>query len=388
VKESCTDLSRISCAAERNSSEAHSRTNSRRAFFSCRRCSSRRDHVLSVQGIQHIARRNAFRLHLVLVHVDRDLRALASIRERQHRPRYGHQLGANRVLTQVGQLLLVQALTGDTELNPVPKTSSCKGGPVPSVPRDTAKMGAEEYDVRTNAAPHTIDELGMLPIKDVNGAVVYMRTWPPSAVAMTIGFGIFATGRFFPAIIKEFKRRYQDVQVSLVEMTPVMHHKALQSGTIDVAFTRPMQSSDAENLRFEHLQTQPFCAVILKSHPLAKKRSILIRELANERFILIDRNSAPVTFDKVISLCAEAGFSPRIGATSTASTGMIALVAAGEGVALLADDSAVLRGNELVAVPLADAMASVDLVIAWAPHHENPVLRSFLDVAIKKRRKP
>ena len=205
---------------------------------------------------------------------------------------------------------------------------------------------------------------------------------------LTIGFGIFATGTLFSAIIKEFKRRYQDVQVSLMEMTPVMHHKALQSGTIDVAFTRPMQSSAAETLRFEHFQTQPFCAVMLKSHPLAKKRSILIRELANERFILNDRNNAPVTFDKVISLCADAGFSPRIGATSSASTGMIALVAAGEGVALLPQDSAVLRGNELVLVPLADRMASVDLVIAWAPEHENSVLHSFLDVALKKGRKP
>ena len=94
------------------------------------------------------------------------------------------------------------------------------------------------------------------------------------------------------------------------------------------------------------------------------------------------------SFDKVISLCADAGFSPRIAATSSASTGMIALVAAGEGVALLPQDSAVLRGNELMLVPLADRMASVDLVIAWAPEHENPVLHSFLDVALKKRRKP
>jgi hypothetical protein len=33
-------------------------------------------------------------------------------------------------------------------------------------------------------------------------------------------------------------------------------------------------------------------------------------------------------------------------------------------------------------------MASVDLVIARAPEHENPVLHSFLDVALKKGRKP
>src|SRR5271168_283700 len=42
-------------------------------------------------------------------------------------------------------------------------------------PVGTAKVGAEEYDVRTNAAPHTIDELGMMPIKEVNGAIVYIR---------------------------------------------------------------------------------------------------------------------------------------------------------------------------------------------------------------------
>jgi DNA-binding transcriptional LysR family regulator len=205
---------------------------------------------------------------------------------------------------------------------------------------------------------------------------------------LTIGFGLYSAGTFFSAIIKEFKRRFQDVQVSLEEMTPVMHHKALQAGTIDVAFTRPVQPLDAENLRFKHFHSEPIYAVMPKSHPLAKKRSILIRELANERFILNDRNQSPVTFDKIISLCREAGFSPRIAATSTAATGMIALVEAGEGVALLAQGAAVLRGNELVLVPLADRTAFIDLVIAWSPQHENPVLHSFLELAVKKRKRP
>jgi multidrug efflux pump subunit AcrB len=43
------------------------------------------------------------------------------------------------------------------------------------LPSGTAKVGRVEYDVRTNSAPHTIDELGMLPIKKVNGAIVYVR---------------------------------------------------------------------------------------------------------------------------------------------------------------------------------------------------------------------
>jgi multidrug efflux pump subunit AcrB len=43
------------------------------------------------------------------------------------------------------------------------------------MPSGTAKVGLLEYDVRTNSAPRTIDELGMLPIKKVNNAIVYVR---------------------------------------------------------------------------------------------------------------------------------------------------------------------------------------------------------------------
>ena len=43
------------------------------------------------------------------------------------------------------------------------------------LPSGTAKVGPLEYDVRTNSAPRTIEELGMLPIKKVNGAIVYVR---------------------------------------------------------------------------------------------------------------------------------------------------------------------------------------------------------------------
>ena len=43
------------------------------------------------------------------------------------------------------------------------------------MPSGTAKIGISEYDVRTNAAPRSIDELAMMPIKQVNGAMVYVR---------------------------------------------------------------------------------------------------------------------------------------------------------------------------------------------------------------------
>ena len=204
---------------------------------------------------------------------------------------------------------------------------------------------------------------------------------------LTIGFFVGGTGLFLPALVKEFRVRFPEVQVGLVEMAPAMQHQALQAGSIDIGFTRGLQPSEAATLRSEHFVTERFYAVLVKNHPLAKRRNLSIRELAAERFVLNDRKYSPLVFDKVITLCSEAGFSPRIGATASVSSGVLALVEAGEGLAILPEGSRRLSTEELVFVPLADHSAFVDLVIAWSPQHESPVLRSFIDLARKRRKK-
>ena len=43
------------------------------------------------------------------------------------------------------------------------------------LPSGTAKIGDSEYDVRLNASPRTVEELGDIPIKQVNGTTIYLR---------------------------------------------------------------------------------------------------------------------------------------------------------------------------------------------------------------------
>ncbi len=43
------------------------------------------------------------------------------------------------------------------------------------LPSGTAKIGPNEYNVRLNASPETIAEMNRLPVKEVNGAMVYLR---------------------------------------------------------------------------------------------------------------------------------------------------------------------------------------------------------------------
>ena len=43
------------------------------------------------------------------------------------------------------------------------------------IPSGTAKIGTREYNIRLNSSPEVVDALNMLPIKDVNGAMVYVK---------------------------------------------------------------------------------------------------------------------------------------------------------------------------------------------------------------------
>ena len=43
------------------------------------------------------------------------------------------------------------------------------------LPSGTAKIGGREYSVRLNSSPDSVEGLNNLPIKQVNGAVVYIR---------------------------------------------------------------------------------------------------------------------------------------------------------------------------------------------------------------------
>ena len=94
---------------------------------------------------------------------------------------------------------------------------------------------------------------------------------------LTIAFFVGGTGKFFPAVIREFRHRFPDVHVGLVEMAPAMQHQGLLGGSIDIAFTRPVQPAQAALLRSENFLVEQLYGVMLKNHPLAKRRKISMR---------------------------------------------------------------------------------------------------------------
>lgn len=195
---------------------------------------------------------------------------------------------------------------------------------------------------------------------------------------LAVSFLVWGTGTFFPAIIREFRSLYPGIRLSLTEMTPAQQSEALVSGSIDIGFTRPLLSPYDRLLRSEILYVDPLIAVLAVDHPLAG-RPLRLATLADEPFIVCDRNLSPTLFDKITATCAQAGFSPRITQASHDLASVLTLVQAGEGVTLIPSSLQHYRFNDLSYCRLIEPVGAVELVMAWSPEREGGIQKAFLD---------
>jgi DNA-binding transcriptional LysR family regulator len=170
-----------------------------------------------------------------------------------------------------------------------------------------------------------------------------------------------------------------------MEMLSRAQPEALLNGSIDIGFMRPLEPPYDSQLRAELLYTDLVVAVLPADHRLAGG-PLRLHDLANERFVVCDRNIAPTFFDKITSLCAQAGFSPNIVQTSNLVSSVLTLVEAGEGVTLLPSGLQHRRFSDLSFCPLIDPGGGIDLVMAWSPKREGETHKSFLDFMRSKKK--
>ena len=213
---------------------------------------------------------------------------------------------------------------------------------------------------------------------------IAQRTARGEIGSLTIGFLIWGTGAFFPGIIRGFRQLHPGVQLS-VEMLSRAQPEALLNGSIDVGFMRPLEPPYDSQLRSELLYTDPVVAVLPADHRLAGG-PLRLHDLTEERFVVCDRDIAPSFFDKITSLCAQAGFSPKIVQTSNLVSSVLTLVEAGEGVTLLPSGLQHSRFSDLSFCPLIDPGGGIDLVMAWSPNREGETHKSFLDFMRSKKK--
>jgi DNA-binding transcriptional LysR family regulator len=149
---------------------------------------------------------------------------------------------------------------------------------------------------------------------------------------LTVGFSGSVMFSDLPAAIESYRRRYPKVELRLRELSTSAQISALLMGTLDLAFLR--DGDPTEGIQISTLFEERYVAVLPRGHALARKRSLRMRDLRHEPFILFPRRMGPLAFDRTIACCERNGFRPNIVQDAPQWTTLVRLVAAGLGVSL------------------------------------------------------
>lgn len=175
--------------------------------------------------------------------------------------------------------------------------------------------------------------------------------------------------------LRDFRAASPAVAFTLREATTREQVEALESGAADIGFLRAPGAS-APGLRFQALLREPVCVALPTSHPLAARASIELASLRDQPFVASARALGQGFHDQLVQLCQAAGFQPAVAQEARQLQTLIALVAAGFGIALLPGSLAGQRGEDVVfrriEVDAPVGLTHLDLLMAWNPGRASP----------------
>jgi DNA-binding transcriptional LysR family regulator len=111
-------------------------------------------------------------------------------------------------------------------------------------------------------------------------------------------------------VVRAFRDRQPGVQMTLSEMVTTVQLDALRAGEIDAGLMR--EAPPDSDLEIVPLLRESFAIALPSRHPLASRARLPLRALAREPFVLVPRDAGPAFYDRIIALCASAGFEPDI----------------------------------------------------------------------------
>lgn len=190
-----------------------------------------------------------------------------------------------------------------------------------------------------------------------------------------VGFTGTAAFARLPLIARTLQRELPAValEVHADLLTPEQCDR-LREGALDLGVLRP--PATGAGLTVRTIEVEPLILAVPEDHRLAVEPEVSVRDLSTEPFVLYSHRDSAVN-DAVMRACHAAGFAPRREHDAPGTAVLLALVAAGLGVALLPASARALPLDGVVFRDVTDA-GSVELALAWRDE-PGPLVRAVLD---------
>jgi LysR family transcriptional regulator, hydrogen peroxide-inducible genes activator len=170
---------------------------------------------------------------------------------------------------------------------------------------------------------------------------------------VTVGVIPTVAPYFLPSRLTSFSRKFPQALLSVMEeITPVLLDR-LRAGAIDVAILAlPIRGHEFETAP---LLTERLFAALPKNHKLGKRRSLALKDLRSEPFLLL--RDGHCFRDTAVAACDRARLHPQIVFESGQFSSLLSMVGAGMGVSIV-PEMAIEKNPPCRYVPIADEQAA------------------------------
>src|SRR3954453_22960061 len=163
-------------------------------------------------------------------------------------------------------------------------------------------------------------------IAGIRGGRVRLASFPTAGASL------------LPPAVAEFTTRHPDVELSFVEREPEEAAQMLRGAELEIAIVFEYDALTGqeferfyEGIEMRRLVDDPMYLALPRDHPLARKRRVSLDDVADETWIQESgAHSWCGGFHEAV--CAQAGFSPKVGFRSDDYNVVQGLVAAGVGI--------------------------------------------------------
>ena len=195
--------------------------------------------------------------------------------------------------------------------------------------------------------------------------------------SLDIGFGGTLLFRDILQIVDKFKRDNPGIETVLHEMQSSEQFEQLSRGQLNAGFT--YGSAPPPKLKSIPLKADSYVLCVPAGHPRAGHSAINLRDLADEAFVMFERNVNPVNHDNVISLFSRAGIYPKFTHYARNWMTTMSMVSEGCGMAFVPSSLARMRMAGVRLIPLAGPRVPAPAMLAWNPTLVSPALEKFLE---------
>jgi DNA-binding transcriptional LysR family regulator len=164
------------------------------------------------------------------------------------------------------------------------------------------------------------------------------------------------------------------LEIHADQLTPTQV-EGLHNAQIDLGVLRPPVHSD--ELEVRTITTESLALALPANHRLATEPGLSLADVAYDGFVVYADSHSAVN-DATVRACRAAGFTPRREHEAPTTSVLLALVAAGLGVAIVPDSARALPLNGVVFRELVDA-PRIQLALAWHREHPSPLVSTVLE---------